>query len=247
MVEAVSRIQDGVEGPTMYRVPLTRNQGQPNGSGKSDSDSSGNSNDEMEEENGSEEAEAEDPDEFDVILGAEGEGKGVKRRHIDRVFDRLSRAGKVEFDFGETGPICMGTDSKLSMMVQLAFSECRFLGEEEDDEHVGESDGNLDAMFRTRRNSAGCKSTARTARKVRMRNCMVEVLEWTDEEGKVNMTAVVELMGGTRMGESFVADHLQNVAGCAKKAYYVVEKYNPFAIRMGRPAANLHLGKYYVL
>ena len=228
----------------MYRVPLVRNQDESNGSGQSDSDSSGtgNSNGEMGEENGSEGAEAEDPDEFDVILGAEGEGKGVKRKHVDRVFDRLSRAGKVEFDFGETGPICMGTDSKLSMMVQLAFSECRFLGEEED-EYVGESDGNLDAMFRTRQNSAGCKGTERTAREVRMRNCMVEVLEWTDGEGKVNMTAVGEHMGGTRMGKRFVVDHLQNVAGCAKKAYYVVEKYKEEILEWMRSVEECRVGE----
>ena len=204
-----------------------------------DSDSPGNSNDEKTEENGSEEAEREDLDEFHVILGAEEEGEDVQRRHIDKVFDRLSRKGKVEFDFGETGPMCMGTDSELSMMVQLALSECRAFSDEDD----GEAEGNLDAMFRTRRNSAGCRDTERTAREMRMRNCMVEVLEVTDGAGRANMTAVGELMGGTRMGERFTADHLQHVAGCAKKAYYVVEKYKAEILEWMRSVEECRVGE----
>ena len=212
----------GMAGPTMYyRVPQVRNQDEPLGTGESNPGSSGNGNDDMDKEDVLGDADGAEPDEFDIIL--EEQEQGVKRRHIARAFDRFTKTGRVEFDFGETGPICMGTDSKLSMMVQLASSECRFLGDEEGED---ESDGGMDDMFRTGRNDApACKETERTARKVRMRNCMMEVLEWSDGEGRVNMTAVGEVMGGTRMGERFVAEHMQSVAGCAKKAYQVVEQY----------------------
>ena len=128
-----------------------------------------------------EEEDAGKNDQTDAIFGLEENGTGAKRKHaVDKMFERFSKKGNVEFGFGESGPMCMGTDSGLAAIVHLAISECKFLGG--DDDHV--DDESVGGLRMGPRDPSGCRDTERSAREMMRRSCMVEVLAWTDEEGR---------------------------------------------------------------
>ena len=148
-----------------------------------------------------EDEEAKENDQNDAIFGLE-EGTGAKRKHaVDKMFERFSKKGNVEFGFGESGPMCMGTDSGLAAIVQLAISECKFLGGDDD----GDVDEGVDGLRMGPRDPTGCRDTERSAREMMRRSCMVEVLAWTDEKGRSGGSDffVSEVQSASRYAETW--------------------------------------------
>jgi hypothetical protein len=109
----------------------------------------------------------------------------------------LSKGVKLKFNRKQTAKICLGEDSNMYVMFPKTTMKCK--------KEVGLNKvEQKDDMDLSGRKISMCERKEQLIKKLKMKKCIMDKMEWVDFDGRPNMEKIQSSYAGTKMEDMFM-------------------------------------------